>query len=393
VQRYGNFHFYKIFGAIFSRFFVFLHGMKPLFSLLSTLVVCLGSAGTRQAVPANEQQTAPLRFEVIEWSFGDIHEEGGAVSHRFEFTNIGDTPVAIDRVSASCGCTTPDYPKTPIAPGAKAHIDVTFDPRGMPGEFSKNITVVSGGGKYREYLIITGQVIPRPRTVEEDFPHDMGGGLRLSTTLLSFRSVAQGRTSSMVARWVNTSDKEVAFAFASDETSGLLGIHAPETLCAGCRGEITFTYDLSKTTAYGPMYDVLRPVVDGVPASRTVYTSATGIDSFEGVDAAKAPKLFLDALFHDFGEIRRRTAPYTFRLEASNEGSETLHIRSVNSPEGLQTTLCAGMTIAPGASLPFEMMFYSNRYSPGEAQAAIGLVVDDPMRPVREIRVAAIIRD
>jgi hypothetical protein len=393
VQRYGNFHSRKIFEAIFSMFFVFLHGMKALFSLLSALAMCLGLAGNAQAAPANEQQTAPLRFEITEWSFGDIREEGGTVSHRFEFTNVGDTPVAIDRVAASCGCTTPDYPKTPIAPGAKAHIDVIFDPRGMPGEFSKNITVVSGGGKYREYLLITGEVIPRPRTVEEDFPHDMGGGLRLSTTLLAFRSVAQGRASSMVARWVNTSNREVALTFASDETSGLLGIHAPETLCAGCRGDITFTYDLSETTAYGPMHDVLRPVVDGVPASRTVYTSATGIDSFEGVDAAKAPKFFLDALFHDYGEIRRRTVPYTFRLEASNEGSETLHIRSVTSPEGLQTSLRGGMTIAPGASLPFEVMFYSNRYSVGEAQAAIGIVVDDPMRPVREIRVAAIIRD
>jgi hypothetical protein len=231
----------------------------------------------------------------------------------------------------------------------------------------------------------------------------MGGGLRLSTTLLTHRTVPQGRASSMVTRWINTSSRPVTISFApmtgkaekegDDKASGLLEIHSPETLCAGCRGEITFTYDLSRTTVYGPIHDVVRPVVDGAASAKTIYNSATGIDSFEGVDPTSAPKLFLDALFHNFGEIRHRAMPYTFRLTASNEGSTTLHIRSVTPPPGLQTTLRGGMTIAPGASLPFEVMFYSNRYAAGSTQASIGIVVDDPMRPIREIRVSAIIRN
>ncbi len=364
--------------------------MKIRHILLTALAVTLTPA-VSFAQPTG-LESAPLRFAVTGWSFGAIREEGGTVSHTFEFTNRGDTPVAIDRVATSCGCTTPDYPRTPIAPGATARIDVVFDPRGMPGEFSKIVTVVSGGGKYREYLTVTGNVIPRPRTVEEDYPHDMGGGLRISTTLLAFRSVAQGSTSSMVARWANTSTEPVTLAFQNDEQSGLLSIHAPESLCGGCRGDITFTYDLSGQTAYGPMVDVVRPVVDGTQSSKTIYTSATGIDNFEGVDTAGAPKLFFDAMFHDFGEVRQRTIPYTFRLTASNEGSAELHIRSVTSPAGLQTTLREGMTLAPGASLPFEVMFYSGRYEPGEVQAAIAIVVDDPMRPTREIRISAILR-
>ncbi len=364
--------------------------MKPLNILLTALAVVLVT--TRSHAMISPQETSPLRFTLTEWSFGDIREEGGEVTHIFEFTNGGDTPVVIDRVATSCGCTTPNYPKTPIAPGAKARIDVVFDPRGMPGEFSKIVTVVSGGGKHRDYLTVTGNVSPRPRTVEEDYPHDMGGGLRLSTTLLSFRSIAQGSTVSMVSRWANTSSEPVALTFQNDEPSGLMEIHAPETLCGGCRGDVTFTYDLSGQTAYGPMHDVVRPVVDGVAASHTIYTSATGIDNFEGIDTANAPKLFFDAMFHDFGEVRQRTMPYTFRLEASNEGTAELHIRSVTSSAGLQTTLREGMTLAPGASLPFEVMFYSNKYSPGEVQATIGLVVDDPMRPTREIRISAILR-
>jgi hypothetical protein len=401
VQIYVNFHSCKIFKANFSTIFVFLQDMKTLLTVLSALFVGVTPAWTQTAIrtsnpadtPQNTQPSTPLRFDVTEWSFGDIPEEGGSVSHLFTFTNTAPTPIAIDRVAASCGCTTPDYPRTPVAPGAKASIRVTFDPLGMPGEFTKTITIISGGGKYRDYLAITGNVTPRPRTVEEDFPHDMGSGLRLSTTLLAHRSVARGNASSMVVHWVNTSDKAVTLAFTPVEGSGLVDIHAPETLCTGCRGDITFTYDMSSRTVYGPIHDVVRPVVDGVPSTRTIYNSATGIDSFEGVDLASAPKLFLDALFHDFGEVRRRAVPYTFRLVASNEGSGMLHIRSVTPARGLQTTLREGMTIAPGATLPFEVMFYGNRHEQGEVQATIGIVVDDPMRPVREIRIAAIVRN
>lgn len=362
--------------------------MKSVYITLVALFVSIAHAQTQSVA----QEKSPLRFEVVEWNFGDVREEGGPVSHVFEFTNGGTTPVAIDRVAAECGCTTPDYPKTPVWPGSGARIEVTFDPRAMPGDFSKSISVVSGGGKYRDFLTITGHVVPRPKTVEDEYPYEMGGGLRVSSTLLAFRQVPQGRLAMAGIGWVNTSDEAVTLAWEPVEGSGLVKIHAPETLCAGCRGEITFVYDLSETTAYGQIHDITRPVVGSVPSPKTIYTTATGIDNFEGVDTNLAPRFFLDASFHDCGEVRRRTMPHIFRLTASNEGGETLHIRSVSSNEGLQSTLRAGMTIAPGASLPFEVIFYSNKYFVGEVQGSIHMVVDDPMRPTREIRMTAIIK-
>lgn len=357
--------------------------MKSLRILLAALCVAVTSA--------RAQEPSPFRFDATERDFGEVREESGSVSHTFVFTNSGAIPVAIDRAVASCGCTTSEYPRTPVAPGASASIKVTFDPEGMPGEFSKSIAVVSGGGKFRDFLIIKGRVVPRPKTVEEEFPYDMGGGVRLSNTLFTFRGVAQGRSAAMAADYINTGTKSVTFALETVEGSGFLATYAPETICAGCRGDITFTYDLSTTSVYGSVHDVLRPVIDGTASLRTLYTAMTGIDDFTGVDVADAPRFFLDASFHDFGTLRRRVLPYTFRLVASNEGSEMLHIRSVSVAEGLQTTLRAGMTIAPGATLPFEVMMYSNKYAPGEVRGTIDIVVNDPARPIREIRTAAVI--
>jgi hypothetical protein len=240
--------------------------------LFATLAVAL------KTLPGAAQEPSPLRFEATEWNFGSVPEAGGEVSHSFRFTNTADIPVAIDRVLASCGCTTPEYPRSPIPPGGKATIKVSFEPLGQrAGDFSKSISVVSGGGRWRDFLTIGGYIVPRPKPVEEEFPHDAGGGLRLSTTLLAFRTVRQGSAPMMTVEYINTSPKDITLTLETVEQSGVLSVFTPERVCAGCRGVMTFTYDISDRIVYGQVYDVVLPVVDGVPAKVTIYSTMTGV--------------------------------------------------------------------------------------------------------------------
>lgn len=73
--------------------------------------------------------------------FGQIQEDGGKVTTTFEFANVSKKPITIDHVQASCGCTTPQWTKTAVAPKKKGFINVTYNPSGRPGNFSKSITV------------------------------------------------------------------------------------------------------------------------------------------------------------------------------------------------------------------------------------------------------------
>ncbi len=337
-----------------------------------------------------QELMSPLRFSETDWNFGTIREEGGPVSHVFTFTNNGTDPVAIDRVTASCGCTTPEYTRGLVKPGEKAEIKVSFDPMGYPSDFSKSVVVVSGGGRYHDLLTVRGHVTPRVKTVTEEYPFDMGGGLRLDNTMLAFRQVVQGGLLSMPIGYANTSGKDIAIEIHEVESSGLLKIHAPETICAGCRGSITVTYDLTeKSGYYGIIHDLLKIIVDGTELKNTVYTTMIGVDDFSGQSIETAPRLFLDSQFHNFGEVRRRMMPYTFRLTASNEGKETLYIRSIDEKPGFKTTLRTGMAIPPGTSLQFEVILYSDKYEPGELVESLIMVVNDPLRTVREIRISA----
>jgi len=79
------------------------------------------------------QQKPDMDFERTEHNFGTIKEEIGAVSTQFEFTNTGKTPLIIQRVSASCGCTTPSYTREPVLPGKKGTISAKYSTVRRPG--------------------------------------------------------------------------------------------------------------------------------------------------------------------------------------------------------------------------------------------------------------------
>jgi len=112
--------------------------------------------------PAPAPAAQPGNMAAFKWvetthDFGKI-PQGKPVTHEFKFTNSGKVPLVLSQVQASCGCTTPDYSKEPIAPGKVGTIKATFNAAAV-GAFNKSITVnanVEGGATY---LILKGEVI------------------------------------------------------------------------------------------------------------------------------------------------------------------------------------------------------------------------------------------
>lgn len=127
--------------------------MKKL-SLVVLFAVLMGSVAFAQQKPA-------MTFERTEHNFGTIKEEMGAVMTWFEFTNTGKSPLIIQRVSASCGCTTPTYTREPVLPGKKGSISVRYSTVRRPGTFHKTITVYTNVPDTVYVLAIKGNVIPK----------------------------------------------------------------------------------------------------------------------------------------------------------------------------------------------------------------------------------------
>jgi hypothetical protein len=98
--------------------------------------------------------------------FGTIPEGPKAV-YEFQFLNIGKAPLLITNAQASCGCTSPEFPREPILPGKKGKIKVTYTTEGHVGNFTKSVYLTSnaqvndGNGHFE--LKITGIVLAKKK--------------------------------------------------------------------------------------------------------------------------------------------------------------------------------------------------------------------------------------
>ena len=111
---------------------------------------------------AKKESKAKINFVEKSYNFGNLKENAGPVSHEFIFVNDGNDNLNVHDATAQCGCTKPEYPKNPIAPGKSGKIKVTFNPIGQPlGAFEKVVTVRTNakGGKVR--LKIFGNIVPK----------------------------------------------------------------------------------------------------------------------------------------------------------------------------------------------------------------------------------------
>lgn len=83
---------------------------------------------------------AEMTFKTTEHDFGDILENQN-VETTYEFTNTGTNDLMISNCQAACGCTVPDWPREPIAPGKTGKIKVAFNSAGRSGVNNKIVTV------------------------------------------------------------------------------------------------------------------------------------------------------------------------------------------------------------------------------------------------------------
>lgn len=112
------------------------------------------------AVPAGPVTT--IKFDNPNYDWGKVND-GEKVTHIFKFTNTGKEPLIISDAKGSCGCTVPQWPKEPIAPGGKGEIKVVFDSKGKGSKEgkldTKKVTITANTDPAQTYLNIQGIVV------------------------------------------------------------------------------------------------------------------------------------------------------------------------------------------------------------------------------------------
>ncbi|MDA9127403.1 DUF1573 domain-containing protein [Flavobacteriaceae bacterium] len=105
-----------------------------------------------------------MSFAESTYDFGTINQ-GAAQEHVFTFTNTGEADLVIVDAKSSCGCTVPQYPKAPIAPGETGEMLVKFNGSGK-NQVSKTVTITANTQKGKEMISIKAFVTPKDGAVE-----------------------------------------------------------------------------------------------------------------------------------------------------------------------------------------------------------------------------------
>jgi len=102
-----------------------------------------------------------ISFDRKNHDYGKVTEDSDNTT-TFRVTNTGKNPLVIEKVSASCGCTTPSKPEKPIQPGKSDEITVVFHPKvNQLGQQNKTVTVIANTDPKMEVLNISAMVVKK----------------------------------------------------------------------------------------------------------------------------------------------------------------------------------------------------------------------------------------
>jgi len=107
----------------------------------------------------SQDSTLVIKFENTVHDYGTI-EQGADGAFEFKFTNEGKTPLILNNVRSSCGCTVPSWTKEPVQPGSGGSIKVVYNTASI-GAFNKSVTVNSNAVNSTVLLQIKGNVVQK----------------------------------------------------------------------------------------------------------------------------------------------------------------------------------------------------------------------------------------
>ena len=344
---------------------------------IQLILVILLTALIAQAQPNG----AGIEFKDTTHDFGRFKEEAGPQTYKFEFTNNGTSDLLISRVTASCGCTTPEWTKHPVKPGEKGYVEVTYDPRNRPNKFKKTVAVYTNTQPAVHVLIIEGDVMPRELTLEEIYRFDAGDGLRFKSNHLPFTDIQHGKKKITVMEIINTSDNPVTLGF--DRVPDHLSLRTkPATLGPGEKGIIEGTYDAGKINDWGYVNHLVRIIHNGEIKNNLYFVvSANLVEDFSSwskEELENAPVFEIENTRFDFGEIKQgEKADIEFSFK--NSGKSDLIIRKVRSSCGCTTVTPANTTIQPGESSNIKAVFDAGVRN-GKQHKVITVITNDPKK-------------
>ncbi|RED95626.1 uncharacterized protein DUF1573 [Marinoscillum furvescens DSM 4134] len=327
--------------------------------------------------------------------FGEVKEEGGAISYTFQFVNQGDEPVQVTGVKASCGCTTPDWTREAVSPGDTGKIVAQYNPYNRPGKFKKSLSMNYKTGEISDgaTLYIEGIVQPKPKTIEDELPTRIGA-IRLQYKALNLGKITNESVVKKSFQVYNESDSVVIFQVDKSKIPAHVRVQfSPDTLPPKTLGALDLIFDPVLKDDLGFVTDELRLVTDEPEDSIKDLTVMATIQEYfppmSDEELALAPRLAFDRTQHDYGRVTQGNAVAT-TFELTNTGKQSLKIRKVKTNCDCAVGELETNELAPGESAQLEVTFDTSGRR-GRQYKTITVFSNDPTASTQMISVKAIV--
>lgn len=339
------------------------------------------------------QKAEPLLFKETVHDFGSVPEKGGPVEYEFGFVNNTGQPLVLVNVEASCGCTTPEWSRDPIAPGKQGFVRARFDPEGRPGFFRKNITITTSPETGQVILQLTGNVTEgKPAAATEIFDHSIGELLTRSSGFnLGKVYINQEATTRNFAL---RNGGKVTMEITGVDAPAHLRLTYPARLKPGETGTLSIRYDGRKKNTYGFVTDqVTLKTNDEDHPEKHYPVFATLEESFAALseeDRKNAPRMLLTTEEIKFGELQGN-ATLEREITFTNTGKRELIIRSLVPNCTCLSAKASTERIAAGGTGKLQLTFSAAGRS-GRQNKSVMVYSNDPERPVQRITLTGTIR-
>lgn len=340
------------------------------------------------------QQPVALLFRESVWNFGTIRESDGMVEHEFIFRNGTGSPITLAAVTASCGCTTPKWTPGLIAPGKNGSITVSFNPKGRPGYFSKEITVTTEPPTGIFILTVKGGVSIGHHPPEHRLEH-ANGNLRTRTATLQMGKVFINKPAASASfRLQNTGSKTLQISKVTAPSH--LQATYPHEIKAGEQGILTLRYDAHRRATYGYVSDMLTLITNDSSSPEKSYLVTASIEEyFEPVNPSRSqqmPRLSISSREVVLTDSIDAQSAVDFMVNLTNTGGSDLMIRAINP-----NCACIRLETLPSKIQPGKSALLAMRFSPngrtGAQFKSILIYTNDPYEPIQRVTLSAAVKE
>lgn len=332
-------------------------------------------------------QTGGIKFDNVKHDFGTLYK-GAPVEHKFEFTNTSAKDVSLVSVKASCGCTTPDWSKEVVKPGAQGSVSAKYDSYRV-GQFTKTITVTydTSSAVQPIVLTITGNILDTTHEGNHNHPHPPVSSIvyDFPQGALSFEKINDevgvidtDKKRELTYKMKNTGLKRITFVNEPQQENIFTNVrYVPQLLEPGQEGVVNITLDASK---YGEKGRFTKKIMLKTDDAGSEMKEITVTGDFNKVltaeEKAIAPNIEFEQVEYDAGAvIDGEKVVHSFKF--TNTGKTDLTIESAKGSCGCTVAEPKDKVIKPGQSSSITATFDSSGRS-GVNNKTVTVKSNDP---------------